>query len=90
MDCIDALPGNLFYTTQIAACLWFIAKDKNDPRFRDRRGEIIFIYAYNFGRIVNRVHRELTDDEVERIAKTYHYWRSKDHSADYRDTPRLL
>ena len=87
VDCIVALPGNLFYTTQIAACLWFIAKDKNDPQFRDRRGETLFIYAYNFGRMVDRVHRELTDDEVARIAKTYHGWRSKGHSADYRDTP---
>jgi type I restriction enzyme M protein len=87
VDCIVALPGNLFYTTQIAACLWFIAKDKNDPQFRDRRGETLFIYAYSRGRMVDRVHRELTDDEVERIAKTYHSWRSKDQAADYRDTP---
>jgi len=87
VDCIVALPSNLFYTTQIAACLWFIAKDKTDPRFRDRRGETLFIYAYNFGRMVDRIHRELTDDEVARIATAYHDWRSKDHTGEYRDAP---
>ncbi len=87
VDCIVALPSNLFYTTQIAACLWFIVKDKNDPRFRDRRGETLFIYAYNFGRMVDRIHRELTDGEIARIATAYHHWRSKDHADEYRDVP---
>jgi type I restriction enzyme M protein len=85
VDCIVALPGNLFYTTQIAACLWFIATDKADPRFRDRRGETLFIYAYNLGRMVDRIHRELTDDEIARIASAYHRWRNKDRSGTYRD-----
>ena len=85
VDCIVALPGNLFYTTQIAACLWFITKDKADSRFRDRRGETLFIYAYNFGRLVDRIHRELMDDEIERIAAAYHRWRNKDHTDEYRD-----
>jgi len=87
VDCIVALPGNLFYTTQIAACLWFIAKDKANPRFRDRRGETLFIYAYNCGRMVDRIHRELTDDEIARIATAYHRWRSKDRPDEYRDEP---
>lgn len=87
VDCIVALPGNLFYTTQIAACLWFIAKDKNDQRFRDRRGETLFIYAYNFGRMVDRIHRELTDDEITRIAAAYHRWRNKDHTEEYDAVP---
>jgi type I restriction enzyme M protein len=87
VDCIVALPGNLFYTTQIAACLWFIAKDKHDPRFRDRRGEVLFIYAYNSGRMVDRIHRELTDEDIGRIAQMYHDWRSRDRAGDYRDTP---
>ena len=75
VDCMVALPGQLFYSTQIPVCLWFIARDKRDGRFRDRRGEILFIDARKLGTLTDRVHRELTDDDIARIADTYHAWR---------------
>ena len=76
VDCMVALPGQLFYSTQIPACLWFIARDRKDGKFRDRRKEILFIDARKLGRMVDRTHRELTDEDVTRIANTYHAWRS--------------
>src|SRR6266508_3344219 len=75
VDCMIALPGQLFYSTQIPACLWFLARDKKNGRFRDRRGQVLFIDARKLGRMVDRTHRELTDDGVSRIASTYHAWR---------------
>ncbi|MGH8426886.1 MAG: type I restriction-modification system subunit M [Gammaproteobacteria bacterium] len=77
VDCMVALPGQLFYSTQIPACLWFLARDRKNGKFRDRRGEILFIDARKMGRMVDRTHRELTDEDVARIAATYHAWRSK-------------
>ena len=70
VDCMVALPGQLFYSTQIPACLWFLA------RGRQRRGEVLFIDARNLGTMVDRTHRELSDDDIARIAGTYHAWRS--------------
>ncbi len=75
VDCMVALPGQLFYSTQIPACLWFLARDRKDGKFRDRRGEVLFIDARKLGRMVDRTHRELTDEDVTRIANTYHAWR---------------
>lgn len=75
VDCMVALPGQLFYSTQIPACLWFLARDKSNGRNRDRRGEILFIDARNMGVMRDRTHRELTDEEIDRIAGTYHAWR---------------
>ena len=75
VDCMIALPGQLFYSTQIPACLWFLARDKKNNRFRDRRGEVLFIDARKLGQLVDRTHRELTNAEVTRIASTYHAWR---------------
>ncbi len=69
VDCMVALPGQLFYSTQIPACLWFLARD------RKRRGEVLFIDARKLGRMVDRTHRELTDEDTARIADTYHAWR---------------
>lgn len=62
VDCMIALPGQLFYSTQIPACLWFLAKDKRNGRFRDRRGHVLFIDARKLGRVMDRTHRELTDE----------------------------
>src|SRR5437870_4934716 len=75
VDCMIALPGQLFYGTQIPACLWFLARTKKNGNFRDRRGQVLFVDARKLGRLVDRVHRDLTDEEIARIAATYHAWR---------------
>ena len=112
VDCMVALPGQLFYSTQIPACLWFLARDRrggggregdgrgggdgrsgrSGVRFRDRRGEILFIDARKLGRMVDRTHRELTDEDVVRIAGVYHAWQQgtagdEDAGAGYTDVP---
>ena len=75
VDCMVALPGQLFYSTQIPVCLWFLARNKNDGQRRNRRGETLFIDARKLGTMIDRVHRELTDEEIQRLADTYHAWR---------------
>jgi type I restriction enzyme M protein len=93
VDCMVALPGQLFYSTQIPACLWFLRRDKRllpSPLGRgaggegrsgsDRRGHLLFIDARKLGRMVDRTHRELTDEDVARIANTYHAWRTSPSS----------
>ena len=87
VDCMVALPGQLFYSTQIPACLWFLARDRKNDRFRDRRGELLFIDARQLGRMVDRTHRELTDEEIARIATTYHAWRGEKEAGEYADIP---
>jgi len=87
VDCMVALPDKLFYTTQIPACLWFLARDKKNARFRDRRGEVLFIDARKMGRMVDRTHRELTDEDIHKIAHTYHAWRGEKEAGEYRDMP---
>ena len=120
VDCMVAMPGQLFYSTQIPVCLWFIARNRhgsgmgvttvdrpttrvaptrNEPnvgaglvpahnlKFRDRRGEILFIDARKLGVMIDRVHRELTDAEITRIANTYHAWRGDEGSGEYVDIP---
>jgi type I restriction enzyme M protein len=64
-----ALPGQLFYTTQIPVCLWFLARDKKNHKFRDRRGHTLFIDARKQGKLIDRIHRELTEEEVRVRAK---------------------
>ncbi len=81
VDLMVALPGQLFYSTQIPACLWFLARDKKNSRFRDRRCEILFIDARKLGTMVDRTHRELTAEDISRIAGTYHLWRGDPHPA---------
>ena len=79
VDCMVALPGQLFYSTQIPVCLWFLAKSKNaDAKrgFRDRRKHTLFIDARKLGTLIDRVHRELTDADLEKITSTYHAWRN--------------
>lgn len=87
VDCMVALPGQLFYSTQIPVCLWFLARDKKNGRFRDRRGEVLFIDARKMGTLVDRVHRELTDADVAGIADAYHAWRADKGAAEYADVP---
>lgn len=87
VDCMVALPGQLFYSTQIPVCLWFLARDKRDGRFRDRRGETLFIDARKLGALVDRTHRELSEEEIDRIAGTYHAWRGDDGAGEYEDVP---
>ena len=87
VDCMVALPGQLFYSTPIPVCLWFIARDKRNGRFRDRRAETLFIDARKLGSLVDRTHRELDDDEIARIAGVYHAWRGDPGAAEYADEP---
>jgi len=85
VDCMVALPGQLFYSTQIPVCLWFLTKSKkarvvqrgeDRPEFfRDRSGETLFIDARRMGTLIDRVHRELTDADIDKIADLYHCWR---------------
>ena len=77
VDCIVALPGQLFYSTQIPACLWFLARDKSANGHRDRRSEILFIDARKMGHMVDRTRRELSDADIQTIANTYHRWRGR-------------
>jgi type I restriction enzyme M protein len=87
LDCMVALPGQLFYSTTIPVCLWFIARSKKNGRFRDRRGETLFVDARNMGNLVDRIHRELGDEEIAKIAGTYHAWRGDRGAGEYTDVP---
>jgi type I restriction enzyme M protein len=77
VDCMVALPSQLFYSTQIPACLWFLARDKSANGHRDRRGEILFIDARKLGHMVDRTRREFSPEDVAKIAETYHRWRNR-------------
>ena len=85
IDCMVALPPQLFYNTMIPACLWFLARNKTNHKFRDRSNEILFIDARNLGQMISRRNRELTDEDIARIADTYHNWRNQD--GVYQDIP---
>jgi type I restriction enzyme M protein len=87
VDCMVALPGQLFYSTQIPVCLWFLARTKKNGRFHDRRGKTLFIDARKLGTMVDRVHRELTDDDIANVAGTYHAWRGDQEAGEYADIP---
>jgi type I restriction enzyme M protein len=87
VDCMVALPGQLFYSTQIPVCLWFLTRNKKNGRFRDRRGETLFIDARKMGTLTDRVHRELTDEDIARITGTYHAWRGDKGAGEYADVP---
>jgi type I restriction enzyme M protein len=80
VDCMIALPGQLFYTTQIPVCLWFIAKNKKQDSqkgFRNREGETLFIDARQMGSMISRTNKELTNEDIGHIAATYHAWRGE-------------
>lgn len=85
IDCMVALPTQLFYNTMIPACLWFVSRNKKNGKFRNRSGEILFIDASKMGCMVDRKHRELTSKNIKKISETYHRWRNKD--GKYEDIP---
>ena len=87
VDCMVALPGQLFYSTQIPACLWFLARDRRNGKFRDRWGEILFIDARQLGRMVDRTHREFTAVDIALVSDTYHAWRGSSRAIEYADVP---
>lgn len=87
VDCMVALPSQLFYGTPIPACLWFLARNKGNGKFRDRRGETLFIDARKMGTMIDRTHRELTDEDIRKIANTYHAWRGEKDAGKYEDAP---
>jgi len=93
VDCMIALPGQLFYTTQIPVCLWFLTKNKKaqvvsghtESNHRNRQGETLFIDARNMGTMIDRTHKELTTDDIAEIASTYHAWRGETKDGNYAD-----
>ncbi len=88
VDCMVAMPGQLFYSTQIPVCLWFIARDKKNGKMRDRRENVLFIDARKLGTMIDRVHRELTGEDIRKIADIYHAWRGdKSCKKKYEDIP---
>ncbi len=88
VDCMIALPGQLFYSTQIPACLWFLTRNKNPGgSSRDRRGEVLFIDARKLGHMVDRTRRAFSDEDITRIADTYHAWCGGPDKSPYVDEP---
>jgi type I restriction enzyme M protein len=100
VDCMVALPGQLFYSTQIPVCLWFLSRNKSGKAgspsrpLRDRRGQVLFLDARKMGRMIDRVERDLTEKDIQKIAGTYHAWRGdsqivnrKSEIVNYADIP---
>ena len=85
VDCIVSLPGQLFYTTQIPASLWFLTRNKFQSGMRNRRGEVLFIDCRKLGIMTSRVNRELTDEEIKEVSRIYHAWRGEKDSGKYED-----
>ena len=86
VDCMIALPGQLFYSTQIPACLWFLARHKNPGNgWRDRRGDVLFIDARKLGHMADRTRKEFSDKDIARISGTYHAWRGEPCADAYED-----
>lgn len=78
VDCIVALPKQLFYNTGIPACIWFISRKRAGNGDRKRTGEILFIDTSEIGYMEDRTHRAFRDDDIAKIAGTYHEWRTRD------------
>jgi type I restriction enzyme M protein len=87
VDCIVSLPGQLFFTTGIPVCLWFVDRNKASSGERDRRGETLFIDARTMGRKISRTQIELSSEEIERIARIYHAWRGQPEVGEYANEP---
>lgn len=83
VDCIVALPGQLFYTTQIPVCVWVLSRDRRNHKFRERTNQILFIDARKLGAMTDRTHKALRDEDIAKIAGVYHSWRTK--AGDYKD-----
>jgi type I restriction enzyme M protein len=83
IDCMVTLPGQLFYSTPIPACLWFLSRDKK--KWRDRSGEVLFIDARKMGVLIDRVRRNLSQEDILKIAATYHAWRGEKDAGKYED-----
>ena len=82
VDCMIALPGQLFFTTQIPVCIWILARDRRNHKFRDRRNEILFIDARKMGIMIDRTHKELGTADISKISQAYHLWRTKGGAYD--------
>lgn len=89
VDCMVALPTQLFYNTQIPACLWFLARNKTNGKYRNRSGHFLFIDAREIGTMINRRQKELNDQDIASIGEIYHNWRCKDWESKYKDVPGL-
>ena len=90
VECIVSLPSQLFFTTQIPVCLWFITKDKNanpEAQRRNRNKQILFIDGRNMGSMVSRTIKELTKSDIALISNTYHSWRGESEEGAYSDVP---
>ena len=93
VDCIVSMPGQLFYSTQIPACLWFLSRDKTGTptgggkRLRNRQGETLFLDARKIGSMVDRTHKEFTPDGIRKLSDTYHSWRGEEGFPPYEDIP---
>jgi len=90
VECIVALPGQLFYTTQIPVALWFLNRDKSSGgsrAWRDRRGEILFIDARSLGQMVDRTHREFSPSAMATITGAYHSWRGEPNTPIFKEMP---
>jgi type I restriction enzyme M protein len=85
VDCMIALPPQLFYGTPIPACLWFLSRNKANGKFRDRRRQTLFIDARKVGYMVDRVHRDLSDKDIAHIGRSYHAWRGEKDAGKYED-----
>lgn len=83
VECMVALPGQLFTNTQIPACIWFLTKNKGERtsaagrKLRDRKGEVLFIDARNLGYMKDRVLRDFTEEDLEQVTNTYHAWQQQ-------------
>jgi type I restriction enzyme M protein len=89
VDCMVALPSQLFYNTQIPACLWFLARNKTNGKYRNRSGHFLFIDAREIGTMINRRQKELSDEDIASIGEIYHNWRSKGWESKNHDVPGL-
>ena len=84
VDCIIALPGQLFRSTQIPACLWFLSKSRRSGM---RRDETLFIDARKLGHMLDRTRRDLSEEDISRVAGTYYAWLGREDNGEYEDVP---